>query len=144
MSDDGVASCAGSHAGSHAGSYVRFQSPVQHPRGHFPGVFVLVNGLAREGKLTPEQERFRRANNDWYDAAYPTPSKVDPTVYDPDITPGAVAWFKATATQLIERVPGYLEILDAHGIECRMMRSSDPGRVVYEDEFQVVVVPYAD
>ncbi|MGW7085318.1 hypothetical protein ACWGH2_17760 [Streptomyces sp. NPDC054871] len=131
MSDDGVA------------AYVRYESPSRHPRGHFPGVFVLVNGLAREGKLTPEQERFRRVNNDWYDAAYPTPSKVDPTVYDPDVTPGAVAWFKVTATHLIERLPGYLEILDAHGIECRVVRSSDPGRVVYEDEFQVVVVPYA-
>ncbi|MEU5956722.1 hypothetical protein [Streptomyces sp. NPDC047525] len=123
-------------------SYVRYESPVRHPRGHFPGVFVLVNGLAREGKLTPEQERFRRANNDWYDAAYPIPSKVDPTVYDQDVTPCAVAWFKATATHLIERVPGYLEILDAHGIECRVVRSSDPGRIVYEDDFQVVVVPH--
>ncbi|MGW7272169.1 hypothetical protein ACWGH5_16765 [Streptomyces sp. NPDC054864] len=130
MSDDGAA------------SYVRYESPSRHPRGHFPGVFFLVNGLAREGKLTPEQERFRRANNDWYDAAYPTPSKVDPTVYDDDHTPGAVAWFKVTATHLIERVPGYLEILEAHGIECRAVRSSDPGRVVYEDDVQVVVVPY--
>lgn len=123
-------------------AYVRYESPVRHPRGHFPGVFVLVNGLAREGKLTPEQERFRRANNDWYDAAYPTPSKVDPSVYDHAVTPGAVAWFKVSAAHLIERVPGYLEILDAHGVECRTVRSSDPGRVVYEDEFQVVVVPY--
>lgn len=123
-------------------AYVRYESPVRHPRGHFPGVFFLVNGLAREGKLTPEQERFRRANNDWYDAAYPTPSKVDSSVYDPAMTPGAVAWFKVSAAHLIERVPGYLEILEAHGVECREVRSSDPGRVVYEDDFQVVVVPH--
>ncbi|MFC8129372.1 hypothetical protein [Streptomyces sp. NPDC057302] len=125
-----------------AESYVRFQSPSRHQRGHFTGVFGLVNGLARNGRLTAEQERFRRTNNDWYDNAYPDPSTVDPTIYDHDVNPRAVAWFKVTATHLIERVPGYLEILDAHGIECRVVRSSDPGRVVYEDEFQVVVVPY--
>ncbi|MGW5734856.1 MULTISPECIES: hypothetical protein [Streptomyces] len=123
-------------------AYVRFESPLRHRRGHFTGVFGLVNGLAREGKLTAEQERFRRTNNDWYDNAYPDPSTIDPAIYDHDVNPRAVAWFKVTATHLIERVPGYLEILDAHGIECRVVRSSDPGRVVYEDDFQIVVVPH--
>ncbi|MEU2559391.1 hypothetical protein ABZ626_08665 [Streptomyces longispororuber] len=111
---------------------------MRHERGHFPGVFALVNGLAKEGKLTAEQERFRRANNDWYDAAYPTP---DASVYDPERNPGAVAWFRTTATHLVERVPGYLEILAAHGVECQEVRSADPGRVVYKDDVQVVVVP---
>ncbi|MGH4033209.1 hypothetical protein ACQB60_30215 [Actinomycetota bacterium Odt1-20B] len=125
-------------------TYVRYQGTVRHERGHFPGVFVLVNGLARDGLLTEEQERFRRANNDWYDAAYLNPMHVDDTVYDREINPGAVAWFKLTATHLLERVPGYLEILAAHGVECRMVCSDDPGRVVYEDDVQVVVVPYGD
>ncbi|MEU1667654.1 hypothetical protein ABZ547_29605 [Streptomyces sparsogenes] len=122
--------------------YVRFQSTIRNGRGHFTGVFGLVNGLARDGKLTAEQERFRRANNDWYNAANPDPSSVDPTVYDHKLHPGAAAWFKCTSRDLIKRVDGYLEILAAHGIECRMMRSSDPGRIVYEDEYQIVVVPH--
>ncbi|AEM88408.1 hypothetical protein Strvi_9118 [Streptomyces violaceusniger Tu 4113] len=122
--------------------YVRFQSTVRNRRGHFTGVFGLVNGLARDGKLTAEQERFRRANNDWYNAAYPDPSSVDPGVYDRELHPGAAAWFKSTSQDLIKRVDGYLEILAAHGIACCMMRSSDPGRIVYEDEYQIVVVPH--
>ncbi|MBT2506563.1 hypothetical protein J7I98_11775 [Streptomyces sp. ISL-98] len=125
-----------------ANAYVRFQGTVRSPRGHFPGVFALVNNLAREGKLTAEQERFRRAGNDWYDAAYTDPSTVDPSVYDDRVNPGAVAWFKPTAVGLIARVGGYLEILAAHGVDCRLLRSADPGRVVYEDAHQVVVVPY--
>ncbi|MEI5098599.1 hypothetical protein RB200_07910 [Streptomyces sp. PmtG] len=123
-----------------AAVYVRFESPTRHERGHFPGVFALVNGLARDGRLTAGQERFRRAGNDWYDAAYPTP---DASFYDPERHPGAVAWFKSTATHLIERVPGYLDVLAAHGVPCREVRSADPGRVVYEDDVQVVVVPHA-
>lgn len=123
--------------------FVRFQGTVRHPRGHFPGVFVLVNGLARDGRLTPGQERFRRANNDWYDAAYVNPATADPAVYDPGVNPGAVAWFKSSARELLERVPGYLKILAAHGIRCVRLESSDPGRIVYEDAHQIVVVPYA-
>ncbi|MGW1788082.1 hypothetical protein ACWCO0_27200 [Streptomyces tubercidicus] len=127
---------------SAAASYVRFQGTTRGPRGHFPGVFALANGLAREGKLSDEQYRFWRAGNDWYDANYPNPSHTDPNVYDPDLNPGAVAWFKATARHLIERVDGYLEILAAHEVACERVESTAPGRVVYEDEVQVVVVPW--
>ncbi|WP_326811335.1 hypothetical protein OIE62_18870 [Streptomyces scopuliridis] len=128
---------------SEAGQYVRFQSPHRNSRGQFTGVFGLVNNLAREGRLSEEQESFRRSNNGWYDAAYTDPTTVDPTVYDDEINPGAAAWFKPSAAHLLARVPGYLEILAAHRIECLVLRSADPGRVIYEDDVQVVVVPYA-
>ncbi|MFE6775584.1 hypothetical protein [Streptomyces sp. NPDC057702] len=123
--------------------YLRFQGTKRNERGAFPGVFVLVNGLAREGRLTVEQERFRRAANDWYDAAYTNPSHVDPSVYDRERHPTAVAWFKGSARHLIERVDGYLEILTAHGVDWVRLSSADPGRVLYEDAVQIVVVPHA-
>ncbi|MFZ3573702.1 hypothetical protein ACOKM5_44185 [Streptomyces sp. BH097] len=122
--------------------YVRFQSAVSDERGQFKGVFGLVNNLARTGRLTAEQDRFRSENNAWYDAAYPDPSTVDPSVYDPAVHPGAAAWFKPSASHLIERVAGYLEILSAHGVDCRAVKSTDPGRVIYEDDVQIVVLPH--
>ncbi|MER6701675.1 hypothetical protein ABZ592_30585 [Streptomyces fimicarius] len=122
-------------------AYVRFQSTGRSPRGHFPGIFALANGLAREGRLTEEQHRVWRAGNDWYDAAYADPSRVDPTVYDPAVNPGAVAWFKTSATRLLDRIPDYLALLAAHGVPCERLESADPGRVVYEDDVQIVVVP---
>ncbi|MES9510437.1 hypothetical protein ABWJ92_29165 [Streptomyces sp. NPDC000609] len=123
--------------------YVRFQSPHRNKRGHFTGVFGLINTLAREGKLSEEQELFRRTNNSWYNAAYTDPSTVDPGIYDHEINPGAAAWFKPSAEHLLARIPGYLEILAAHGVDCRLLRSTDPGRVIYEDDVQIAVVPYA-
>ncbi|MFI5854675.1 hypothetical protein [Streptomyces parvulus] len=50
--------------------------------------------------------------------------------------------FRPSASHLLVRVPGYLEILRAHGVACRSLRSADPGRVIYEDDVQIVVVPY--
>jgi hypothetical protein len=122
--------------------FVRFQGTTRSPRGHFPGVFALANGLAREGKLNDAQYQFLRAGNDWYDANFTNPSDVDPTVYDPDVHPGAVAWFKTTAVHLVDRVTGYLEILAAHGVACERVESSNPGKIIYEDGEQVVVVPW--
>lgn len=121
--------------------YVRFQSPVPNARGLYPGVFGLVNGLARKGLLSEAEERFRRENNDWYNANFANPADHDPAVYDREVNPGAAAWFKVSARHLIERVDGYMEILAAHGVACVKECSTDPGRVVYEDADQVVVVP---
>jgi len=75
-------------------------------------------------------------------AVYPDPAAVDPHVYDHDRNPGAAAWFKSTATHLTACVAGYLDILTAHGISCVRLESADPpGRVIYEDDCQIVVVP---
>ncbi|MBW1598709.1 hypothetical protein [Streptomyces sp. JJ38] len=126
------------------GGYLRFQCTTPNDRGVLPGIFFAVNGLAREGRLTAEQEEFRRTTNAWYDAAYTTPTDVDPTVYDPAVNPGAVAWFKPTARHLLDRIGGYLDILDAHGVPYVRLESADPGRVVYEDEDQIVVIPHPE
>lgn len=121
--------------------FIRFQAAVPNQRGVHIGVFGLVNGLASDGRLTDEQERFRRQGNDWYNANYTNPSDVDPTVYDKTLNPAAVAWFKESATHLVDRVDGYLAILAEHDIDWRRVESEDPGTVVYEDDDQVVVVP---
>ncbi|MER6664346.1 hypothetical protein ABT256_07345 [Amycolatopsis japonica] len=120
--------------------FVRFQSPTRDERGNFTGVFGLVNGLARAGRLTVEQEAFRRTNNDWYDANFTNPAHADPSVYDAEVNPGAAAWFKATARVFIDRVDGYLSILETHDVPCETVWSANPGKVIYEDEHQIVVV----
>ncbi|GAA3053630.1 hypothetical protein [Actinokineospora globicatena] len=121
--------------------YVRFEAATGDATGRRGGVFGLVNGLARAGRLTEAQDEFRRAGNVWYDANYADPTSVDPTVYDHDLHPGAAAWFKPSATHLLDRVPGYLDILDAHGIAWTRLESPTPGRIIYEDPNQIVVVP---
>lgn len=120
--------------------YVRFQGTVRNRHGRFPGVFGLVNGLSRDGRLTEAQATFRRVNNAWYHAHLTDPGDVDRRVYDQQLHPGAAAWFKSSATHLIEPVVGYLAILDAHGVGWERTESANPGRIVYEDPDQIVVV----
>lgn len=122
--------------------FVRFQAPEPDTRGRHVGVFVLANRLAREGRLSTEEYAIWRASNDWYDAAYPDPTTTDRTIYDPERHLLAAAWFKDTATLLLDRVPVYLDLLASHGIPCVRVESTDPGRVVYEDSEQIVVVPH--
>ncbi|MFD4356412.1 hypothetical protein ACFWPX_27945 [Nocardia sp. NPDC058518] len=62
-------------------------------------------------------------------------------MYDRELHPGAASWFKSSAVAMIERVGGYLAILDAHGIEWERCESDAPGTVIYDDAQQVVVRP---
>lgn len=52
-----------------------------------------------------------------------------------------MAWFKATALPMIDRVSGYLTILDRHGIGWERLDTDTPGTVVYDDPWQIVAEP---
>ena len=119
--------------------YVRFQSPTANARGVHPGVFALANGLT---DLSPEEQRLRAEGNAWFEANFTDPSTADPGVYDRESNPGAVAWFKSSSPQLVERASQYLDLLAAHRVACERAISDDPGRIIYEDSDQVVVVPW--
>lgn len=121
--------------------YIRYQTTMPHNKrdGVMLGVFATVNTLFKQGRLTPEQVAFRRASNDWFDANMPLPTDVNPDLYSEAI-PHCVAWFKRSATIHLERVPGYLRVLEAHGVEWVELVTDDPGTILYEDAYQVVAV----
>ncbi len=122
-------------------TFVRYQSPVPDRHGRRIGLFGLVNMLGNRGLLSAGEEDFRRTTNAWYDATFVNPTTVDPTVYADNSL--AAAWFRTTATELFEPISQYLSILAAHNLPCERYTADDPGRVLYEDEYQVVVVPHA-
>jgi hypothetical protein len=120
----------------------RFQSAVPNRRGTFPGVFALANGLARGGLLSADDHAWWAAENERGDELYTDPSTVDPACYDRTVNPGARAWFKDSARDLIALTADYLRLLDRYGVPWVELRSASPGRILYEDHVQVVTVPY--
>ncbi|WP_081416345.1 hypothetical protein [Arthrobacter castelli] len=124
--------------------FVRYQASSANHRGTFPGIFGLANGLAHDGRLSEADFTWWRNANDWCNTAYPDPSTSDPSIYDRTVNPTAQAWFKVAtpAPHLLAKVDGYLSLLHRYGVECERVASDDPGTILYEDEFQIVVVPH--
>lgn len=120
--------------------FVRFQSPTSSERGIHVGVFGLVNILGKQGLLTADDERLRRERNRWFDEAYRDPSTVDPTVYDRQVNPHAVAWFKSdAAAHLVAATLEHCTILDRYGVDWIRVDSgpsisSPPSTTVLESE----------
>lgn len=121
--------------------YVRFQASEPNRRMSYPGVFALANGLAHSGRLSAADQAWWRTHNDLMNAAYTDPASVDPSVYDRDRHPGARAFFRADALELLDLTRGYLDLLDRYGVGGREIRTFDPGRILYADDAQVVAEP---
>lgn len=121
--------------------YVRFEAAEMNSHGFAPGVFALANGLAHTGALSDDDYAWWRANNDWMNRAYTDPGGVDATLFDREIHPHAQCWFKLSrdAEHLLLRTRRYLDLLDRYGVSWTERRSSAPGPIIYEDDYQIVV-----
>jgi FMN phosphatase YigB (HAD superfamily) len=118
--------------------YVRAQAGYRGRLGVEVGVFVAVDHLRRAGRLTIEQEALYLDIDDWFNEHLPNPG-----FYADGNSVGAVTWFRhPVPEQMRQRAEQLLAILETHGIACETAWSDDPGTVVYEDQFQVGVIPH--
>lgn len=123
--------------------FLRFHSAVPNRHGRFPGLFALANGLQADGRLSEEEERWWRENNELGHRLYPDPSSTHPDTYDRTKHPGAQAWFKAEVVHIIAYARGYTRLLDAHQVPWTLLTTTTPGRIIYEDDVQVVALPFS-
>lgn len=118
-------------------SYVRVQARYRGRLGVQVGVFVAVDHLRRAGRLTAEQEATYLDIDDWFQQHLPNPD-----FYSDGNTIGAVTWFKVPVPDAMQsRVESMCAILSAQDVAFDVVKSIDPGEIVYQDEFQIGVVP---
>ena len=122
--------------------FLRFHSAVPNGRGSFPGIFALANGLRDSGQLEDADAEWVDRQNAHGDRAYTDPSTVDSSCYDPAVNAGARSWFKEEATDLLRMARRYTLLLVRYEAPWVELRTDHPGRIVYEDQVQVVAVAF--
>lgn len=101
------------------------------------GVFVAVDHLRRAGRLSADDEALYLAIDDWFVEHLPEPPQ-----YADGNSEGVVTWFKTPVPPLMRRrVDTLCGLLDKYGVPWVMSVSDDLGEVLYDDEYQVAVVP---
>jgi hypothetical protein len=102
------------------------------------GIFVAVDHLRRADLLSVEDEETYFDIDDWFNRHLP-----NPPFYDDGNGIRAVTWFKrSTTTDMLPRLEPLQRILGEHGVACHLVETDDPGRIVYEDHFQLGVIPH--
>jgi hypothetical protein len=101
------------------------------------GIFTAAYDLRRraDSPLTHDQRRTLNALLRWFNRRLPIPRRT---------TPRAIFWLRCDAGENVVKIWELVRLLRACGEVVTMMRSDDPGRIDYRDEFQVSAVPHYD
>jgi hypothetical protein len=119
-------------------TFVRLQATYRGRLGVEVGIFVAVDHLRRAERLTEDEEELYFDVDDWFQIHLP-----NPPFYDGGNPTGAVTWFKARSTgEMRGRLEPLCQLLEKYGVTWVTAESTDPGTIIYEDPFQVGVVPY--
>lgn len=120
-----------------SGRYTRIQARYRGRLGVEVGIFVAVDHLRRAGVLSEAEEAQYFDIDDWFNAQLP-----NPTFYADGNSVGAVTWFKSPVPlEMSERIATLISILNAHGVEHDVISADDPGEQIYEDDFQIGIIP---
>ncbi len=98
------------------------------------GLITEARLLRDRGELAPHEEDQLSLTYEWFNTNLPCPP-----FSSSGWSRNAVAWFKDSAKESIKRTREIASLLQQHGLQVRTLRSSNPGKVLYEDEFQIVV-----
>ncbi len=106
------------------------------------GIFTITRILDDDGALYPHESERLSALFDWFNENLPCPP-FGQKLATGDWTRNAVAWFRPEAKSVISRMWDLVAILREHGVPVRLVTSNRPGKIVYEDNYQVVAeTPY--
>jgi len=124
--------------------YLRFvvaerDDSSQQPR----GIFQALYRLRRAGELAAHEEAWFAETEDWFADHLERPRRLSET-RRPNAPDRAISWLKASAVEHVSRMRDLVALLEHKGVSVQELRTVRPGYVVYEDEFQVATLPFAD
>ena len=117
--------------------YVRFVILKQDHQSHSnQGVIQAAIELRDSGKLTTEEYNWLESELAWLRMHLKSPACLRKDGND-----RAISWFHPRATRPIGKVRSIISLLKEHGVHVEMVKTDDPGTVIYEDGWQVVAKP---
>ncbi len=127
-----------------AKKFVRF---VTHKKDEVTGLdtgfFSAAYALRRENRVTIHDAEKLNELLSWLDDHLDAPTRFARSK-NKHAHGKALSWFKPEAVDHIDKARDLLALLERHEIASEMLTTSKPGKVVYEDEWQIAAIPFKD
>jgi hypothetical protein len=117
--------------------FVRIQGrDIAYRTGKPVGIFAAVHRLQRDGLLSEDEKAvYYGIDQVWFQENLP-----NPPFYDDDKPGKPITWFKtATTAHMLEKLQPLMDMMDKYNMPYDVVYTDFPGRIVYEDEYQVAV-----
>ena len=121
--------------------YIRFICDDEENGHDATGIVTTARALLDMGDLYDYEEELLEEHFEWLNDNLPCPP-FSASLQEGTWSPHAVAWFKETAQEFVECFWNIVAILEEHDVPVRVLKTERPGKVLYEDEFQVVAEAY--
>ncbi|MBB3275016.1 MULTISPECIES: hypothetical protein [unclassified Pseudoxanthomonas] len=116
---------------------IRFATlAMDRDSGYASGILVASTTLRDEGDLTSDEHLELREALSWFNEELFVPKVLERPEHR-----RAISWFKPAAEDAIRRMWHLKYLLDRHGHHVEVLRTSEPGSVVYEDDWQLIAKP---
>jgi hypothetical protein len=107
------------------------------------GLFMAMQELRESNGLYDYEEELVKELHHWFDLYLEAPP-IQASESNYYSTPMAISWFKSSATKHISKMREFGQILDTHGIYVTELRTERPGKILYEDDYQIAATPFQD
>jgi hypothetical protein len=102
------------------------------------GVFSEAALLQDKKLLSKKEAALLQDTYDWFNDNLPCPP------WSENNWEYGVSWFKKSANQHINKMWNLANLLKEHNKPVRMLKADNPGKIVYQDDFQVIAVAWVD
>lgn len=116
---------------------VNYKDPSSNKR---QGLFHALSRLKDKNLLTEIQSELHEALKDWFNNNLLVPDKFSRS----RTSSRAICWFKSSAVKHVSKMRDMSQILKEHDIVVDMIKTDNPGYIVYEDEDQICAEPFKE
>jgi hypothetical protein len=117
--------------------FVRFETFKKNAESNsLLGVFQAAFELRDSGGLEAHEVDWLEKDLDWLKMHLKSPECLRE-----DGNHRAISWYQPQAKRAIEMTRSIVALLEEHGVLVRMVTCVDPGKIIYEDVWQVVAIP---
>ena len=123
--------------------YLRFITEEIDTRSGKPkGIFTLAYDLIEEDVLGLDDEKLLKQLLGWFGDNLPIPTRFSKNRNDGHKNTLGISWLKPESKEVVTKFWSLKAMLDNYGHNIEVIKSERPGKVVYEDDSQLVAIPY--